>query len=91
MISFAVADCGGASEATTDPASISLPEFPNYPMQCVWNISTRNELSRINISLTDYLEPWERSPYCRSVMVVLSTGKYDNPNTELSTSFSSQT
>ena len=72
-----VANCGGTLQATTVPGSISLPEFPYYPMQCVWNISAGSESSRINISISDNLEPWERSPYCTYITMIIYAGMYE--------------
>ena len=75
MLSFIVANCGGTLEASTAPGSISLPEFPQYSMQCVWNISTESQSSRINVSITDNTSPWQHLPYC-PIGVIITAGTY---------------
>ena len=75
MLSFIVANCGGTLEASTVSGSISLPEFPQYGMECVWNISTESQSSRINVSITDNTLPWQQLPYC-PIGVVITVGTY---------------
>ena len=48
-----VSHCGGALVATPTAQSLVLPDFPDYPLNCLWNITGSETGSRINITLHD--------------------------------------
>ena len=74
-LSIPVSDCGGVLQATTTPQALVLPDFPEYPTTCIWNITASSGTSRINISVDDHTPLGNRGPDCWRTDFVISTGK----------------
>ena len=65
-----VANCGGLFQASPTPQSLVLPNFPNSPVECVWNITTENPNSRINVSIQN-----NPGPLCYRLHIEIRSGK----------------
>ena len=73
---FSVSNCGGQLLAIPVTQYVTLPSlFPDYGIHCGWNISAPNELSLINITVDDNLQPYERGQNCFRLIVSISPGK----------------
>ena len=66
---YPVGHCGGVLNASTFLQTMQLPEFPNYPLDCGWQIYTSNGSNGLNISI----EAITMNPSCRNFYIRISS------------------
>ena len=73
--SFSVANCGGTFVASDVLQHLVLPEFPDYPLKCIWTISASNQTKGINVTVDDYVMLGKNNGSCGHMHLAVFSGK----------------